>query len=154
MVNKPKFFKAWQAMTQAYNVMLDSNYIARLYAYNALEYFFNNEDDVKEFVIPTLTPEDQEKVYTDTNYGMNSLDGLTQWMSTQDETTPSESAKAAEIVKYFKTTKNVSISSDQLKTILDVGSMINMVHAQVSRNLLNDPKLEQHTSVDLASTIP
>lgn len=75
-------------------------------------------------------------------------------MSTQDETTPSESAKAAEIVKYFKTTKNVSISSDQLKTILDVGSMINMVHAQVSRNLLNDPKLEQHTSVDLASTIP
>ena len=85
MVNKPKFFQAWQALTQAYNVMADSNYIARLYAYNALDYFFSNEDDVKAFVIPTLTPEDQNLVYTDPNYGMNSLNGLAKWMSTQDE---------------------------------------------------------------------
>ena len=56
MVNKPKFYQAWQALAQAFNVMEDSNYIARLYAYNALEYFFNDEENVKKYVIPSLTP--------------------------------------------------------------------------------------------------
>ena len=32
--------------------------------------------------------------------------------------------------------------------------MINQIYAQVSKNILNDPTLEQHSTVDLVSTIP
>ena len=42
MKSKPKFYKAWQAMVQANEVMLNSGYLDRLYAYNALEFFFND----------------------------------------------------------------------------------------------------------------
>ena len=55
MVNKPKYFKAWQAMTQAYELMLNSNYMERLYAYNSLEYFFNNFSDVQTYVLAGMT---------------------------------------------------------------------------------------------------
>ena len=42
MKSKPKFYKAWQAMVQANEVMQNSGYLDRLYAYNALEFFFND----------------------------------------------------------------------------------------------------------------
>jgi len=42
-------------MTQAYEVLLNSDYVERLYAYNALSYFFNDFAAVQSFVIPTLS---------------------------------------------------------------------------------------------------
>ena len=42
MKDKPKFYQAWQALMQSYDLMMHSDYINRLYAYNALEFFFND----------------------------------------------------------------------------------------------------------------
>lgn len=58
MVNKPKFFKSWQAMTQAYELMLNSNYINRFYAYNVYYYYFSDAADVKKYVLVNLSAED------------------------------------------------------------------------------------------------
>lgn len=30
MVNKPQYFKAWQALTQAFELMINSNFLSRL----------------------------------------------------------------------------------------------------------------------------
>ena len=40
MYTKPQFFKAWQALTQAYELMLHSDFTHRLEAMNAYYYFF------------------------------------------------------------------------------------------------------------------
>ncbi len=80
MANKPKFFKAWQAMTQAYELMLNSDYVFRVYAYNALEYFFNDFADVQTYVLPGLTEQQQSIIYNDPKFGMNSVTGLSKWM--------------------------------------------------------------------------
>jgi hypothetical protein len=42
MVNKPTYFKAWQAVTLAYKVIEGSNFINVMYGYNCLGFFFNN----------------------------------------------------------------------------------------------------------------
>jgi len=93
MTNKPQYFKAWQAMAQAYEVIINSDYVERLYAYNALSYFFNDYADVQAYVLPTLTPADQNTVYTDPNYGMNSVTGLSKWCKAADVTSGTPSSK-------------------------------------------------------------
>lgn len=42
MVNKPQFFKAWQAIVQAYELILNSDFTYRLEAMNAYYYFFED----------------------------------------------------------------------------------------------------------------
>ena len=39
--------------------MLNSDYINRFYAYNALNYYFNDEDEVVKYVLPNLSEQDQ-----------------------------------------------------------------------------------------------
>lgn len=81
MSTKPRYFVAWQAMVQAYELMIQSDFINRLYAYNGLEYFFNDYDSVRQFVLPGFTDEAAQTIYDDPNYGMNSITGLTKWMT-------------------------------------------------------------------------
>ena len=87
MVNKPKYYKAWQAMTQAYELILDSDYVNKFYAYNALNFYFNDEEDVKSFVLTNLYADDKTKVYSDPEYGLSTITGLTRWSAAAVSTT-------------------------------------------------------------------
>ena len=79
MVEKPKYFKAWQALVQAYELMLNSDFTYRLEAMNAYYYFFEDYSLVQNFVLPTLLSEDQMTVYNDAEYGMSTIEGLSKW---------------------------------------------------------------------------
>lgn len=73
MVNKPRYFQAWQALNTAYNVLAESNFVTRLYAYNVLEFFFTDYADVQTFVLPGFDETVQSIIYKDPNYGLNSI---------------------------------------------------------------------------------
>jgi len=133
MVNKPKFFKAWQAMTQVYEIMLQSNYINSIYGYNALEYFFKNEDDVKQYVMPNLDKDSQTALYTDEVYGLGNNAGLTAWSELALATKACETdPNTQKIVDYFaKLEPKVTLDTAQLKLICSNGSMLRAITLQV-----------------------
>jgi len=87
MINKPKYYQAWQALVQAYELMLNSDYLNRLEAYNAKYYFFDNFADVQTYVLPTLTADDQDTIYNDPDFGMSSITGLSKWTAAAAEGT-------------------------------------------------------------------
>lgn len=80
MSNKPESYQAWQAITQAYELMANSNFVNRQYAYNGLNYFFNDYASVQTYVLNGLTELQQSTVYNDPNYGMSTITGLSKWM--------------------------------------------------------------------------
>ena len=58
MVNKPQYFKSWQALNQAFNTIYSSNFLDQFYGYNALNFFFNNQDAVNQYVLNGIKEED------------------------------------------------------------------------------------------------
>lgn len=77
MCNKPRYFQAWQALTTAYNVVSESNFLTRFYAYNVLEFFFTSYSEVQTYVLPSFDEAAQSIIYNDPKYGLNSIQGLT-----------------------------------------------------------------------------
>ena len=51
MTHKPRYWLAWQALTQVSNLMFTNNMIYRFYAYNAYFYMFNDRELVNEAVL-------------------------------------------------------------------------------------------------------
>ena len=43
--------------------MLNCDYVYRLYAYNALDYFFSDFASVQTYVLPSLTEQQQDTIY-------------------------------------------------------------------------------------------
>ena len=60
--------------------MFTSNMEYRYYAYNAYNYIFNDYAMVQAGVIPMLSAADQDLVYNDSQYGMNSIQKLMYWV--------------------------------------------------------------------------
>lgn len=106
-------------------MMLNSNYVNRLEAYNAYYYFFNNYADVQKFVLAKLIQEEQFTVYNDKNFGMGTITGLTKWIDacaeSYEDPAGTEAGKA--IVAYFATL-NIALSTDQLNLAMGNGSML------------------------------
>jgi hypothetical protein len=71
---------AWQALTQVSNLMFTSNMVSRFYAYNAYEYLFSDQILVNQGVLASLSAEDQTAVYTNSKFGMNTVEKLTFWV--------------------------------------------------------------------------
>lgn len=80
-VHKPKYWFAWQALTQASNLMFTSGLLTRYYAYNAYYYIFNTPSLVYTGVLAGLSPADQVTVYTDPKCGMDNPLKLTFWIA-------------------------------------------------------------------------
>jgi len=78
--HKPKYWLAWQALTQVSNLMFTSNMLSRFYAYNAYEYLFNDQTLVNQGVLASLSAADQTAVYTNEKFGMNTVEKLTFWV--------------------------------------------------------------------------
>ena len=129
MVNKPKFFKAWQAMTQVYEFMLQSDYVNRIYAYNALQFFFKDEDQVKQYVMPNLDTASQETLYTDEQYGLGTSKGLAAWSAVAMASKTCETdANTQVIVDYFAgLDSKVTLDTTQVKLICGNGSMLRSI---------------------------
>ena len=127
MVNKPQFFKAWQAIVQAYELMLNSEFTYRLEAMNAYYYFFDDYALVQNFVLPTLLPDDQTTVYNDKDFGMNSIEGLSKWaQAAENWIDPSATDAYKAIVAHFKAL-NIALTADQMTTACGNGSMMMQV---------------------------
>jgi len=56
MQTRPRFILAWQALAKISNYFYTENYLNKFYAYNALEYFFNDYAAVQNYVLRGLTP--------------------------------------------------------------------------------------------------
>ena len=82
--------------------MLNSNYINRFYAYNALEYYFSSQDDVFNYVLTNLSDDDKLKVYSDPDYGLSTIDGLARWSDAAIANTKTAmSAQATALQTYW-----------------------------------------------------
>lgn len=60
--------------------MFTSNMLSRFYAYNAYEYLFSDQVLVNQGVLASLSAADQITVYTNSKFGMNSVEKLTFWV--------------------------------------------------------------------------
>jgi hypothetical protein len=139
---------------QAYELMLNSDYLNRLEAYNALYYFFNDEASVQTFVLPTLLPEDQTTIYTDPDFGMNSVNGLSKWTSAAGTNwrSPTTTDAYKAIVAYFATL-SINLTDSQMKTACGNGSMMMQIQATVSNRILLAPALDIFSSLKIEDTI-
>jgi hypothetical protein len=80
MTNKPKYWLAWQALSQATFIINDSNVMERYYAYNALEFVFDDFDQVAAGVLYGMDAATQNTIYIDQNFGMNAVHNLAVWV--------------------------------------------------------------------------
>ena len=63
MVNQPRYWLAWQALTIISDLMFTSSMV--YYAYNAYNYIFYDYPMVQQGVLADLSTTDQNTVYTD-----------------------------------------------------------------------------------------
>jgi hypothetical protein len=54
--------------------------VSRQYANNAFQFLFNNQALVNLGVLASFNATEQTIIYTDTKFGMNSIDGLLWWV--------------------------------------------------------------------------
>jgi len=151
MQGKPEYYQAWQAMTQAYELMATSDFVNRQYAYNGLNYFFNDYASVQTYVLPDLTELQQSTVYNDPNYGMSTITGLSKWMGASRpgyHKLPNSTPEYVAIQAHF-----AEMGIDLTDAIMDFatgkGSMMMSVSAAIEFAILRDPALNLH-SRDLA----
>jgi len=78
--HKPDYWLAWQALTQVSDLMFKSNMLARYYAYNAYEFIFKDSALVYQGVLAGLSTENQQAVYTDPLFGLDSTDKIAFWV--------------------------------------------------------------------------
>lgn len=81
MTHKPQYWKAWQALVLAYNQMINSDMLNRLYAYNAYAYYFNVEQNVQDMLSAQLTASQISTLYNDPDFGLGNFKGLTVWVT-------------------------------------------------------------------------
>lgn len=79
---------------------------------------------------------------------MNTITGLTQWMKAADNTAPTTSPEANEIVAYFKTL-GINLTQSQLTLCIANGSMMKQILAQVKYSILNADVLELNARSDI-----
>lgn len=60
--------------------MFKSQMLTRYYAYNAYEFIFKDPQLVYTGVLASLSSADQQAVYSDAEFGMDSTDKLTFWV--------------------------------------------------------------------------
>ena len=81
MTNKPNYWLAWQAFSQVSSLMYsDLKLVSRQYANNALQFLFSNQALVIQGVLASFNSTEQTIIYTDTKFGMNTIDGLLWWV--------------------------------------------------------------------------
>ena len=85
MTHKPRYWLAWQALTQVSNLMFTNNMIYRFYAYNAYYYMFNDQTLVNQGVLAAFPAASQTLIYQDPNYGMDSVTKLANWFIASQE---------------------------------------------------------------------
>jgi preprotein translocase subunit YajC len=101
MTTKPRFQLAWEAINQATTILFDADILNRFYAYNANLYMFQDYELVQEFVLIGLTADDQMTVYTEPNFGMNTVKGLTWWVSAASNSDSADNPDYDRLVTYY-----------------------------------------------------
>lgn len=109
------------------------------------------------FVLPKFTEAEQNTIYNDPEFGMNTIQGLNQWMgAVSSKTDPSTSDQAMLIQAYFagKETDPIDISPDKMALIVNTGSMMSQVYFQVSDRIKLAPALDIKGSVTFEQVVP
>ena len=99
--SRPDFFKSWQAMALASSTMLESDMLSNMYSYQAFEYFFTSEVNVRLGVLREFSPEQADMIYGDSKYGLNSVDTIMIWVIAADGNENDKTDARAFLLEYF-----------------------------------------------------
>ena len=144
MTHKPRYWLAWQALTQVSNLMFTNNMIYRFYAYNAYYYMFNDQTLVNQGVLAAFPAASQTLIYQDPNYGMDSVTKLANWFIASQEG-PTSSAYLAIMAKF----ESLGMNEAKMQQIVGPASMIAMISNQISNTMLTDPTLDLRGVFDM-----
>lgn len=142
--HKPTWWTAWQALTQASNLMLTSDFLTRFYAYNAFFYVFNDQSMVDAGVLASLSPADRATVYSDPFVGMDSVSKLAFWVAANIE--GPTSAYWTTIVDYYAA-KGIDLSSAMYQ-ICGTESILQFVTKNEASVLLNTARFNQKVKLN------
>lgn len=136
--HKPDYWLAWQALTQVAQLMFKSEMLTRYYAYNAYEYIFKEPALVYTGVLASLNPTDQQTVYSDPKFGMDSTDKLIYWVyaSEQGDT----SLAWQELITYYSQ-KGIDLTAAMYQICGDQ-SIISFIWHEQFQVLLNNPEFD------------
>ena len=123
-------------MALASSTMLESDILSRMYAYQALYYLFNDEDQVRTSVLRDFDSSQQDTIYGHWKYGMNTVDSLLIWVIACDGKTEEKSAAKEFLLEYFE---EQGMTQDKLDQIVNTGSMLSMIIAPIRYSILHDP---------------
>jgi len=124
MTHKPRYWLAWQALTQVSNLMWTSNLLNRYYAYNAETFLFNDFTLVSQGVLAGLPSDQQATVYYDPLFGMNDANKLNFWVAVTIAGPTSAEYKA---LKDYYTSIGVGMTDTVMNQITGKNSMLNFV---------------------------
>ena len=137
--NRPEFWKAWQAMALVSTTMLESEMLSTLYAYNAYNYFFFDQNMVNETVLPVsdtyFTIDQRVIIYKDPYFGLDSVRKLITWVIAADgaRTEGSPQLKAYNLLlKHFEPQ---GMTEDKMDLIIGSGSMLQMILSNVRQQI-------------------
>mmetsp|Transcript_39184 Transcript_39184/g.28327 ORF Transcript_39184/g.28327 Transcript_39184/m.28327 type:complete len:126 (+) Transcript_39184:480-857(+) len=99
MENKPDFWLAWKALCQINTIMFNSSIVNRYYAWNAYNYVFYDYDAVQAGVLGGFDSATSNAIYTDTFYGLDTVNKLFYWVNANQNGADSDDYK--NIVTYF-----------------------------------------------------
>jgi hypothetical protein len=142
--HKPLWWKAWQALTQVSDLMYTSNMLSRYYAYNAYEYLFDTPALVYQGVLAGLSTADQQTVYYDSKFGMDSVEKLTFWVYANEG---GDTSKAWSLLVNYYSGKGIDLSTAMYQ-ICGPKSIIQFVVQEQQQVLLTYPDFEQKVSLD------
>ena len=114
MVNKPTFWKTFQALAKIRQEFVDEFYY-KLVAYHAYHFFFKNEQLVKNTVLYGIDPALQDAIYSDQVLGMDSVSKLHYWFKAYGTAPGSWSYDI--IMENFKD-KNVALTDAIMQQII------------------------------------
>ena len=81
--------------------MYESDILSNLYAYQAYFYLFNDCQQVNQGVLPNFSPEQQDAIYGDYKYGMDTVYKLMIWVIASDGTKDEKADAKSTLLAHF-----------------------------------------------------
>ena len=123
--------------------MYESDILSNLYAYQAYFYLFNDCQQVNQGVLPDFSPEQQDAIYGDYKYGMDTVYKLMIWVIASDGTKDEKADAKSTLLAHFS---EQGMTEDKLNAIVGTGSMLSMIIAPIRYNIVHDPAFGWCTS--------
>ena len=146
MVNRPRYWLAWQALTIISDLMFTSNMEFRFYSYNAFNYIFYDYPLIQAGVLANFSTADQVIVYYDSQYGMDTVQKLIYWVGAWYG--GQGSVPWTLLINHFGTL-GVTITDTDMENIVGSVSILGQICLNIQVTIPNDPDLGQHgTSIN------